>query len=414
MNFYKSASLAHPLMQRLGVLAACTVLANVFSLLAVVMLARAMGTANFGVYYLLVSGVNIFVVPIALGLGASIVHQIASGELPGRVLGAAAIYAVGYLLILCTVYEVIVSQTNILLVNGLQNFSLNLAGFAVATIFGLLVDAYLRGLKKTKVLGLLRLCTGFLNIIVAALIIIMGNVGPEAPLTTRTVELTAFIVLSLYWIRGINFPNLKMMKDVFKYALPASISVIGLAIFVGSDKFIIASLLDLSEAGRYSIAFFLSYTLVSRGVDIVLAIFFPEAVANKNKADMASRLNQMTPKILLFFTPLVFSVMWLVTKFLGDAFMIGLWRSFFFSLGGMLFFIAHLHWWMISSVGSRGVTFFALFSLLASVLVVALNLVLVTKFGLDGALFSLLAGTLFLYISGNMTLWKISKGKWLP
>lgn len=408
----QTASRASQLFKRLSQFAAASVLANALSVISVLVLAKHMGPEEFGRYYLVISLMNIAVLPITMGIGASLIRQVSSdADTTPEAFGAAVVTSVAFagiislLLFLPWTFRLVFGSA------ASDNLRLWAYLFVLVSIFWVLFESYFRGLRKIGLLSALKICGAVLNLAIAGTLVAVAKVSAESPLLSRIGEMGVVIVAALLIGRLTVKLSKPAIRQFLHYAVPTVLSSIGMAAFANVDKFLLNNLLDAQSLGRYSLSFYLTYILVSKGADISHAVLFPEAVAYDNKQYLAKRVLSIWPRLLLVVLVGLFIAASILAQYMKSSFSLD-WRFLaFFSVGGTLYFGSHIFWWLVSSDGISGARFFSASALLSCAVTVALSLALVPHLGASGAVAGLVTGSGLLFIFGLLSVRRMAAGK---
>ena len=387
----------------------CTIIGSSLGLFSMVLLAKYMGPSEFGLFSVSLSLINIAIVPASVGLNAGVVYKSTGAGDTEDVLTAAAVCGALYLAVLalgCYLGKSYLPPGVGRAIESTRPYVVTLSLFTLASG---MADAYLRATQKIRQLSFIRLTTGAINLFVAVGCVALHFVSANAPLLAKSAECLVFFLLATTMYHRRGDLSLRVMADLAKYAAPASLGVVGMAVFCSADKLVIGEFLDSQEVGLYSMMFFVTYTLVSRFVDVVLAVFFSSAISYRDKSALAAILLRSTVPFVIVSLPMVFVITIVVGHLLGDRYSVPLLMRMTFTLGGVLFFVAHLYWWFIGSLGGPGIRLFALFSAISSAVVIAVNFMLLPMHGITGATVALALGTVFLFISGYITVLSVAK-----
>lgn len=397
------------LARRLSQLAFGSLLANALSVLSVLLLAKRMGPEAFGQYYLVVSLANLAVLPVAAGIGAALIRELAMDGRPAESLGAAATALVAFVGLLTAAW----------LVPGVPAAVLGTAGqtmrgwayvFAVGSALAMVFESYFRGRREIGRLSALKVVASLVNVGVALVLLSRGEVAAASPLIARLAEMSVLVV-SIALLSDLRLAaDPSRLRPFYRYAAPAVASTVGMAVFANIDKLFLNRLLTPAELGRYSLAFYLTYILVSKAADIAHGVLFSEMVAVKDKRQVAIGVRRIWPPL--------FAVLWVgllgaslaLGLYVESAFALNWWHFVWFSLGGTLYFMAQLFWWLISAGGPRHARAFGAAAAVSCAVTITVTLSLVPTHREAGAIAGLLGGTSVLFLLGWIALHRICGG----
>lgn len=265
--------------------------------------------------------------------------------------------------------------------------------------------------------GLFSILTSIVNISFIVYFVVFLKNGPEGNLTAYVMTNAIFSLIYLTILfKDIKFKfSVQILKEGLKYGIPLIPHGIGGWVLNASDRLFLERYRTLSEVGLYSLGYqfglLLDYFL--GGINkAYVPFFFKTANENKNAPSIFE-------EILKYYSVFVFSLGLGIALFAKEAILILSGRPEYYEAYKIIPFITMvsiLHGFYYMSVNSvfyaKKTNTLALTTGASAVINASLNIVLVPKYGMYGAVFTTLIAYLFLFIFTYRTGQKYYPIKW--
>ncbi len=293
-----------------------------------------------------------------------------------------------------------------------QKLKLFITLSAIAIPFFILANFYLSILRSYEKIGGYSFIHNFLQnfsklIILLALILI--GIGSESIMISYVGGIIIMFLASYYISRKfvnnifgkkvVSENNNRIMGDLISYSWP--ISLLGLASFVlyWIDSFTIGYFKDVFEVGLYNAAVPIA-ALVMIAPDLFIQLFFPlisKVYANRGKKLISEISKQITKWIFIVNLPITFILILfpgaIINLLFGETYLAAENALRILALGSLFGSLTIIPSNLVSMTGRSKVVLLNILSML--ILNLILNIILVPKYGMNGAALS----TTFIFIS---------------
>jgi len=379
-------------------------LALIFSFLFNTLAGRFLGPTIYGQFALIQSVAMLLYLPMVLGFSTAMVkYNAESDDLERR----SEIISTTYLIILFLI--IFFSLIFIILAKLMAGiFFIPVGQFILAVVFAGLFVFYslttdtLRGLHLIKQYALLQPLYGFLLLSVFLLLFLF---------LSPSFHLLLFPLYSAYILCGIGalfFTNrvhlrfklsLSWAKRLARYALLALLGGVAFVLSSNFDKILLNRYLSLTDVGVYKAYYFASINIAIIAFSSLNIIFFPTASRHLNKIALWKKINRLTPYFFIGGGFIFFALQWFILKLFGRQYPIHVGLMILFTLASLVVLVNSCYVWLVASEGRRGIKITAFSETAAAGANIILNLILIPRFGIIGAVLSCIGSYgLFLFL----------------
>jgi len=292
----------------------------------------------------------------------------------------------------------------------MSKFGIDAVLFKQAVFFTIVSGVYffmrsiLQGLKLMKILALAEFLYGLGIIIVFGSFILLGEKKIIAIYSAFLIGYGLFILLALVrsvkMFEIVTFKNLhwSISKKILAYAKYAILGSVSGVLLGNIDKIIIKQFGNFEDVGIYSVYLIASTVIFAQLVNIFVTVFFVQASASFNKRVIVDKLNKIIKFIFFVSALLSCMVIYGVLFIVGKKYVVNFGYLILFAVNSGLLVIFQIKMWFLNSEGVRGVRKTVQGTLFAGVLNLVLNLWLIPRYGIYGAISSTIFANLILYI----------------
>ncbi len=366
---------------------------------------RIMGPAEYGKYALVLSLLQVFVIPMLLSMDIASIRSISIKQ--GSRVDVSKIISTGLTFVLTAIFSVAV--ISFLFSNKISNLlKIEVGIFQVAIIFSLVLsiktylDSLIRGLSEFKLQYIVRIIEA--AVVAIAFVIIFFGFGIHryfvyafALAVGAAVTIAIFFskkIINFFYIAYINKITFVKLWRFARLAIPSSI---GGVLIVSADKLIIGKYLGSYNLGIYNAYYTASVLLVIQLGTIIVNAFFPEISKQTDHLGIIKKLNKFIKIVSLPAIILMSAITYLVLRFFGRSYGV----DWFMVIGMSTYSILNLIWiiyfWLISSRGNKGMAFTSLHYIVSGGIYLLLLILFLPHLKLHAAPIAFIISFIYIY-----------------
>ena len=391
---------------------------QVMGFLLTLIIARYFGASGLGDYVLAIIVLRVFAMIAKLGVDTTSIRVIASFASQNKFKSIKYFRKKIVLLLIATtlIFSAIMYFNAVLLASfiGANPEYIKLNSFLVLPMtFFILHYQSLRGLKKIAEFSFFYRMSETLFTIVSILVIYYFYKDASVPIYGYVTSICIVSILTFisynYWFKvkskgGMNDQELDLMplKNILAISMPLMFAQSVQFIMAWTDKLMIGNMMTTQDVGIYHIAFKLSMfaTIGLMAINSIAAPKFAELYAKQDFEGLKKVVNQSTKFIFWSTIPLV-AIFFIFPEFLlgifGDKFKIGVTAFIFLSCGRLLSSFSGSVGNILQMTGNQNI--YAKILFLGAILNVLLNLILIPRYGINGAAIASMC---------SLTVWNLS------
>lgn len=288
---------------------------------------------------------------------------------------------------------------------GLYYFAIALAG---TSVFYILTTSALRGLNRMLEYSIILIIYGgiiFLSFIAFILKHQYSFKSMIYPMLIAYVVIT--IIITVLFLRKLvkwNYDSI-ITGLLLKYTAFATIGGLSYTFYSNIDNIMIKRYLNVAEVGIYSAYGTASITVTGVIFSMFNMVYFPTISMYKNKMIIFNRVNKFIPYLIILGIPFILLCELIVLKFFGDQYPLNILWMILAAVGSIGMVIEGIYAWTLSADGSTGAIMSTIGAIIIAMSNVGLNVILIPKNGISGALVSIIvsfsAGTIIIFYFGK-------------
>jgi len=383
------------------------VVGQIMGFLLTLIIARYFGASGLGDYVLAIIVLRVFAMIAKLGVDTTSIRVIASFASQNKFKSIKYFRKKIVLLLIATTlfFSAIMYFNAVLLASfiGANPEYIKLNSFLVLPMtFFILHYQSLRGLKKIAEFSFFYRISETLFTIVSILVFFYFYKNDSVPIYGYVTSICIVSILTFisynYWFKvkskgGMNEQELDLMplKNILASSMPLMFAQSVQFIMAWTDKLMIGNMMTSQDVGVYHIAFKLSMfaTIGLMAINSIAAPKFAELYAKQDFDGLKKVVNQSTKFIFWSTIPLVI-IFFIFPEFLlgifGDKFKIGVTAFIFLSCGRLISSFSGSVGNILQMTGNQNI--YALILFFGAILNIVLNLMLIPRYGINGAAIS--------------------------
>jgi O-antigen/teichoic acid export membrane protein len=391
---------------------------QVMGFLLTLIIARYFGASGLGDYVLAIIVLRVFAMISKLGVDTTSIRVIASFASQNKFKSIKYFRKKIVLLLIATtlVFSSIMYFNAVLLASfiGANPEYIKLNSFLVLPMtFFILHYQSLRGLKKIAEFSFFYRMSETLFTIISILVIMQFNKDASVPIYGYVTSMCIVSILTFisynYWFNvkskeGINDQELDLMplKNILAISMPLMFAQSVQFIMAWTDKLMIGNMMTSQDVGIYHIAFKLSMfaSIGLMAINSIAAPKFAELYAKQDFDGFKKIVHQSTKLIFWSTIPLV-AIFFIFPEFLlgiyGEKFKIGVAAFILLSCGRLISSFSGSVGNILQMTGAQNI--YAIILLFGAILNVLLNLILIPRYGINGAAIASMC---------SLTVWNLS------
>ena len=395
-------------LKKFAYIAAGTSIAAVFTIIFHILGGRALGPVEYGKFTLIQSVAMFLYIPMLLGLGTAMIKYSSEKEDFDRQskITSTTYILTGLLTITSAiVYFIFSSQISTMFSVPSTLFRLSIIFAALFTFYTLSVNT-LRGLYKMRTYAIFQPVFGIILLSAFALLLFAGHMQSfksmlYASFFTYGITGTTLIVFFLRKYLRLKFDT-SWVNILTTYSMFAVINQLSHVFYSNIDKILIGRYMTIADVGIYKAYYMASIDILTLITGMVITIYFPTASKYKTKQGIFNQLDKLIPYLIGIGFPFILICELIILKLYGGGYPIDLRLMLLFALSSILIMWHALYAWTFSSEGTKGISLNMISVVTIAIINVLLNIYLIPRFGLYGAVESTAAsftiGILCLYV----------------
>jgi O-antigen/teichoic acid export membrane protein len=365
-------------------------IAKLLSVIFQIYLGRVLGVVEYGKFTVVISLVEIFSVPMLMGISASMMKYIAErkNERVRKDIVTSGIFLIFiFTLIFASVFYI--ASPNLAVLTSVTNKYV-FAAIVLALLYApwVVSQKIYQGIGKMKKLSVLNVV---LSSVAFALTLVIfyfvgGATAPVLGFGAAYAVSSLFVIpeLKRYLRFGVNW---KWVKTLLSYGVAMVLGLISLAFADNINKIFLNVFLSFHEVGIYQAYFFSTLNVSAFFSLAVVTVLFPEASGYKNKRvlfNQTNRLFKMSPVLYI----IILSISSVILLLFGSAYSFSLPLLLIFVFASIINFAYTIYSCLCLSIGIKGVKTNTFSIFLVSVINLFLAFFMIPNFGLYGAVIS--------------------------
>ncbi len=371
-----------------------TLVAAVIGFAFNILAGRILGPAEYGKFTLVQSVAMFMYIPMLLGFNTAMVKYSSEKEdfdRQSKIISTTYILISIFTIASVTIYSIFSSQLSKIFSIPFELFYLSLV-FAVLFVFYTITTSTLRSLFKMKTLAIFQPIYAAI-LLFAFLFFIFGN----NLLSFKSVIYSAFLaygivgaILLIFFLRKyLRFQFDKSWASTLaRYSMFAVIGGLSSVFYTNIDKILINRYMTVTDVGVYRAYFAASINMAGLFFGIFNTVFFPTASKYQDREVIFNRINKLVPYLIGLGTPLILLCEFIIIKLYGSQYLLNLGLMLIFAFTSILVVWYSLYDWTFCSQGIRGVKLVNIGTITIAILNVLLNIYLIPRLGLYGAIVS--------------------------
>lgn len=347
--------------------------------------ARRIGPASYGTFTLFSAIAVALSVPMLFGLNTAVAHLLARTRNRSIITTAAALAGVSGIMI--GVLTLLFGARIFHAFHLPQKLLLPALVFAFVLTFYFLGEGLLRGAKRMHSLAALRIAQAFTFTALLAAAFLFSHGAATLAIATAAGTF-AFAALAFFSLRkDFRKPKRALVRPLLHYATFAFVGAITGALFEVTDKFLLNRYGGPTMVGWYSAYAFLSTVLVAKFLGLLMTVLFPTLSTQRA---ISAKLNPLINRTALFVGLGTAATLSVGVPLLGSSYAFSPLLVLLFAFAAALYFLAWAKLWSVSSTGIRGIRAVACIGFASVGLNIVLNVFLIPRFSVYGAVTALI------------------------
>jgi len=173
---------------------------------------------------------------------------------------------------------------------------------------------------------------------------------------------------------------------LWKYSSVAVIGGLSFTLYTNIDRIMINYYMDVESVGIYGVYYYASFTVLTLVSGIFTTVFFPVASKTQDKKSLYKKLNKIVPYLLILGIPVTLVVEYIILRLFGKGYPIQIPLMLVFAFAAILVTWYGIYAWFFNSEGIEGSKLTVSGTLIIAIANILLNIVLIPKIGLYGAI----------------------------
>lgn len=378
-------------LKSLSYVAVGTLIAAILSFVFNILGGRVLGPSEYGKFALVQSVAMFLYIPMLLGFGTAMVKYSSEKEDFGRqskIISTAFMLVALFIIASVILYFIFASQLSAIFSTPSKLFYLSII-LAILFVFYTITTSTLRGLFKMKTLAIFQPIYAATTLF-AFLFFILNNL-----LSFKSMVYSMFLAYGITGAITLIFFLRKYLKFEFdkfwastlaKYGMFALIGGLSFVFYTNIDKILINRYMTVADVGIYRAYYLASINVAGLFFGIFNTVFFPTASKYENKGVLFEKINKLIPYLIGLGMPFILLCEFIILKLYGGGYPINFLLMLIFAITAILVVWYGLYDWTFCSQGMRGVKLVNIGTITIAILNVLLNIYLIPRFGLYGAI----------------------------
>jgi O-antigen/teichoic acid export membrane protein len=279
----------------------------------------------------------------------------------------------------------------------LFSISINLfylaVAFAVLFVFFTLTMSAVRGLNRMRAYSVFQIVYGPIVLISFLVFIFNHQLSFETmvfPILAAYISLT--ICTYFIFIRKLarwKF-DISTAKMLWKFSIFSAIGGLSYAFYTNVDRIMIGRYLPVGDVGIYAAYYTASINIAGLFWGMFNMVYFPTISGYENKGTIFVRINKLIPFLISLGIPFLIICEYIVLKLYGASYSLNIFWMLFFSVTSICVIVDGLYGWLLQAIGLQGIKITSIAAVVIAVVNTGLNLILIPKFGIAGAIICLM------------------------
>lgn len=378
-------------LKNLSYVAVGTLIAALLSFAFNILAGRILGPIEYGKFTLVQSVAMFLYIPMLLGLSTAMVKYSSEKEdfeRQSRIISTAFMLVALFIIASVILYFIFASQLSAIFSTPSKLFNLSII-LAILFVFYTITTSTLRGLFKMKTLAIFQPIYAAITLF-AFLFFILNNLLSFKSMVYSmflAYGITGTILLVFFLRKYLRFQFDKFWASTLaKYGMFALIGGLSFVFYTNVDKILINRYMTVADVGIYKAYYLASINVAGLFFGIFNTVFFPTASKYKNKGTLFKKINKLIPYLISLGLPFILLCEFIILKLYGGGYPINFLLMLLFAAASILVVWYGLYDWTFCSQGMRGVKLANLGTITIAILNVLLNIYLIPRFGLYGAI----------------------------
>jgi len=366
----------------------CTAIFNILG-------GRLLGPQEYGKFILIQSVAMFLYFPMELGLNTAMLKYTSEKhdyQRQSNIIKGTLILATLFSTVSIVFYIMIATPLSHLFSISINLFYLAVA-FAVLFVFFTLTMSAVRGLNRMRAYSVFQIVYGPIVLISFLVFIFNHQLSFETmvfPILAAYISLT--ICTYFIFIRKLarwKF-DISTAKMLWKFSIFSAIGGLSYAFYTNVDRIMIGRYLPVGDVGIYAAYYTASINIAGLFWGMFNMVYFPTISGYENKGTIFVRINKLIPFLISLGIPFLIICEYIVLKLYGASYSLNIFWMLFFSVTSICVIVDGLYGWLLQAIGLQGIKITSIAAVVIAVVNTGLNLILIPKFGIAGAIICLM------------------------
>ena len=367
-----------------------TIVATIFSFTFNILAGRILGPSEYGGFTLVQSVAMFLYIPMLLGFSTAMVKYNAEKsdyDRQQRIISTTYILVFIFTIISVFIYYLFPSQISEIFSVSKEIFQLSVF-FAVLFVFHVLTTSTLRSMHEMKKLSVLQPIHSAVLLVSFIALIFLNFISFKSMVFSVYIAygITGGIIL-IFIYKYLKFQfDKSWAKTLAKYSGFTILSGISFTFYTNIDKILINKYMLVGDVGLYNAYHYASINVIGMFSGIFLTVFFPTVSKYKDKITILKRVNKFIPYLIIFGLLFILFSEFFILKLYGDNYPLTFSLMLIFAITSVLVAWYGVYAWLFNSEGEKGAKLTLSGTGTIAITNVLLNVYLIPRFGLHGAI----------------------------
>ncbi len=370
----------------------------IFGFISQILAGRILGPAEYGKYALIQSIAMFLCISMDCGVNTALIKYNAEKEIFERqrkILSSS--FLITFIFSSVSVLLFFVFADKLSKFFGVSSVFLLLAVFFALfyNLYNLAVSA-LRSLHQMKKFSISQAIYGFTTLGLLLVFIFYKFFSFKALVYTNYIASLIIFFLIIFSLRKFFLFKVEMfwIKKLMKYGAYSIIGGMAITFCLNYNKILINHYLTINDVGIYW-AYYNSFVMSSfLFLSVFNTVFFPTVSRHSNKKSAFFKINKGMPYLVILGLPIIIVSGFVIFKLYGRLYPFDLNLGIAFAILSMVIIIDSIYRWLMNAVGKRGARIVSFAAIILAAVSIILNVLLIPKYGLFGAVLSIIIGYL--------------------
>jgi len=371
-----------------------TVISTLCTSIFNIMGGRWLGPEEYGKYILIQSIAMFLYIPMELGFNTAMLKytsEKADYQRQSNIIISTLLLASLMTVLTIIIYIIIGPLLSRLFAIQLTLFYLAVA-FAALFVFYALTTSALRGLNRMRAYSIFQIVYGTVILFSFLALILDKQLSFKTMIFPMLLSYASVIILIyIFFIRKLakwKF-DVAISKMLSKYSLMSALGGLSYTFYTNIDRIMISKYMTVTDVGIYAAYYMASVNVAGLFWGMFNLVFFPTISGYQNKAPVYKKINKFIPYLIGLGIPFVYICEFVILKLYGVKYSLNLFWMVYFAVASICIVIDGLYAWLLQAIGLHGARITAFSAVAIAVINAGLNLILIPKFGIPGAIISL-------------------------